>query len=55
MRLRSRSLINTSTPAECAGETAAINFDGQENLASSAHPYALFVGNVGVPDGTLGV
>lgn len=45
----------TIRSTECAGETAAINFDGQENLASFAHSHAPFVGDVRIPDGPLGV
>jgi hypothetical protein len=41
--------------AERAGEGTSVQFDRGQNLAALAHPHAVSVTHVGVPDGALGI
>src|SRR6266481_8158275 len=42
-------------PAERAGEGATVQVDRGQHLAALAHPHAVLVTHVGVPDGALGI
>src|SRR5260370_19339251 len=42
-------------PAERAGEGATVQVDRGQHLAALAHPHALLVTHVGVPDSALGI